>query len=119
MTYVQVTGGYELGYVTEHAVHWCINHFGIEPSRINVSIKNSIQGKRMGCWGTCNEGDRKHTYDIEVVAAQPLRDFIATIVHEMVHVKQWEKGKWSGNGEREAEKLQYKLTDKMWKEGEI
>jgi len=35
----------------------------------------------------------------------------------MVHVMQWETGKWSGEGEREANKLQYKLTDKLWKEG--
>jgi hypothetical protein len=35
----------------------------------------------------------------------------------MVHVKQWEKNRWNGDGEAEAERLQYKLTDKMWKEG--
>ena len=48
---------------------------------------------------------------------QDLRDYIATLVHELVHVKQWETNKWTGDGEKEAEKLQYKLTDKLWKNG--
>jgi hypothetical protein len=30
---------------------------------------------------------------------------------------QWETGIWKGTGEREASNLQYKLTDKLWKEG--
>ena len=37
-----------------------------------------------------------------------------TISHEMVHVEQWVKNEWSGDGEKEAEKRQYKLADKYY-----
>ena len=47
---------------------------------------------------------------------QPLRDFVATIVHEMIHVAQWEKNEWyETDGEKECEDLQYKLTDELWR----
>ena len=34
---------------------------------------------------------------------------------EMVHVRQWALGKWRGNGEKEALRLQYKIADTIWK----
>ena len=40
-----------------------------------------------------------------------------TLIHEMVHVWQWETNDWDDDGEAEAEHWQYKLTDKLWKEG--
>jgi len=111
MTYISVNGGYELGAVAEKVVHWCVEQFEIEPDRIDVSI----QRKYKDCWGTCDETSNGR-YKIVVVARQSIRDFVATVVHEMVHVKQWETGRWRGDGEREAERLQYKLTDKLWRE---
>ena len=59
----------------------------------------------------------EHSYRIMVAHYQSVRDFVATLVHELIHVKQWETGKWTGNGEKECERLQYKLTDKIWKKG--
>ena len=85
--------------------------FDIDPVHIAISIRR----KYKDCWGTCSETSIGK-YKIMVVANQSLRDFVATIVHEMVHVKQWETQKWTGDGEREAERLQYKLTDELWQE---
>jgi len=65
--------------------------------------------------GTCVDND-EGGYNIEINVNQSLRDFVATIVHEMVHVKQYVTGKWKGTGEQEASNPQYKLTDKLWKE---
>jgi len=68
------------------------------------------------CWGSCEQHDWEvGAYVIHVATDQPLRDFVATIVHEMVHVRQWVFGKWRGNGEKEALRLQYKIADKIWK----
>ena len=91
---------------------WCILHFGLDDVAINFRLE-----KYKDCWGYCVEGNKEHSYNIKIATDQILRDFVATIVHEMVHVMQWETGKWIGEGEREASKLQYKLTDKLWKEG--
>ena len=70
-----------------------------------------------GCWGLCEQiGSR---YKITVSPNQTIRDFTATIMHELVHVKQWETGDWQGTGERECKKLEYKLADQAWSEGAI
>jgi len=52
-----------------------------------------------------------------VEQTQKLRDFIMTIVHEMIHLKQYITNEWEGDGEEEAIELESKLTDELWKEG--
>ena len=39
-----------------------------------------------------------------------------TIIHEMIHIKQYVRNKWSGDGEKEAWNTQERLTDELWKE---
>ena len=84
--------------------------------RNDIDINMEIcKYKTYKCWGTCEEGD--DSFNITIANDQEsVRDFVATITHEMVHVKQYVTGKWKGTGEREASNLQYKLTDKLWKE---
>jgi len=99
--------------IARKTIKWCIKYFGLEWHNINIHVKIKQQ---KDCWGTCEEGNKDRSYIITVDSGQSIRDFVATIIHEMVHVKQYATGKWKGTGEREAEKLQYKLTDKLWKE---
>ena len=91
---------------------WCILHFGLGDVAINFRLE-----KYKDCWGYCLEGRKEHLYNIMITTDQTIRDFVATIVHEMVHVMQWETGKWIGEAERQANNLQYKLTDQLWQEG--
>ena len=110
---VKVKGGMQHErFMTHSVVDWCINHFNLDvhETDINVSLEMITN-----CYGTCIDND-EGGYDIAVSINQPLRDIVATIVHEMVHVKQYVTGKWKGTGEQEASDLQYKLSDKMWKE---
>jgi len=93
---------------------WCIKHFGLYNAEVTFTLM-----KKIDCWGECGEGRFPNTYRISVATDQSVRDFVATIVHEMIHVKQWETGRWRGDGEKEAIRLQYKLTDKLWKGGII
>jgi len=115
MNTIQVKGGkkYQKD-IAEETVWWCLGYFDIDDVNIRVKIE-----PYKDCWGTCSEGNKEQSYDITVVNNQSLRDFIATVVHEMVHVKQYVKNRWKGDGEEEAERLQYKLTDKLWKEDTI
>ena len=96
--------------IAEATVRWCAEHLNIGNVLISLRIKNYDD-----CWGSCIEGKVKNSYIITVANEQGLRDFVATITHEMVHVMQWETGKWSGDGESEAKYWQYKLADKLWK----
>tara|TARA_R100000008_G_C3562833_1_gene157276 strand:- start:479 stop:892 length:414 start_codon:yes stop_codon:yes gene_type:complete len=111
---IKVTGGKQHErFITRSVVTWCKEYFHLNSiSNINIRLE-----KHIDCWGYCLEGKEEHSYNIKIATNQKLRDFIATIVHEMVHVMQWETGTWSGEGEREANKLQYKLTDKLWEDG--
>ena len=109
---IKVTGGQQWERDMSHRViEWCMNHY----FNLDCDIRLRL-GPYKDCYGSCTEGEREHSYEIEVAYNQDLRDFIATIVHEMVHVRQWETGEWEGDGEEECEENQYKITDKIWKD---
>ena len=85
-------------------------------------VTNSKTYKEMECWGQCYEWDDEGSdtdYVIDIDFDQKIRDLIATIFHECVHLLQWERGTWKGEGEREAEDLQYELADEYWKCGNV
>ena len=119
-------GDYNIDNKTNHrelvnsVVHWflgryAMNRKSVDQNRIlNVNLKTY---KDMKCWGECSEGEDGIDYNIDIATDQSLRDFIATLMHEMVHVLQWERGSWKGEGEREATQLQYELADDFWKCG--
>ena len=97
-------------------IDWLSDYWDVHPEVIFYPVYH----KQIKCCGQSYEHDWElNTYVIEVSIDQSLRDFIATVVHEMVHVKQWLRQSWWRDGEREAEKLQYKLADMFWKEGLI
>jgi len=94
---------------------WCASFFYLKDVKeITLHLHND---KNVDCWGECDGGDDSGIYDVSVYVGQNLRDFVATIVHEFVHIKQWESGSWDGDGEAEANYLQYAVTDRMWKLG--
>ena len=98
-------------------VQWFLGRYSMnrksqEHRIVKVNLKDS---KVMKCWGECYEGDDGIDYVIDVAVDQSLRDFIATLMHEMVHVRQWETGEWKGEGEREASQLQFELADDFWR----
>jgi len=91
-------------------IDWCLEEF-----EICASIKLKLGDyNKFKCWGQCYEGNGDHHYIIEIAKDQTLRDFVATVVHEMIHVKQWVTGEWQGDGEAEAERWQYLLSSKIW-----
>ena len=102
--------------MTRIVVSWCINHFNLDVHKTSINV---LLWPVPDCMGTCVDND-DGGYDIEINFNQPLRDFVATIVHEMIHVSQWENDEWyETDGEKECEDLQYKLTDELWEENVI
>merc|ERR1719240_616282 len=89
----------------------------------HVELDVFLGGDDMDCWGECTQGKARkergdhNQYCIRICTKQSLRDLVATVCHEMVHVEQWETNKWEGDGEQEAEKRQYILADELWNEG--
>ena len=101
--------------IADKVIRWCCDYFDLNEV-VGVYVKLRPYGD---CWGYCVEGLHEHSYNITIAHNQSVRDFVATIVHEMIHVKQWETGKWRGDGEEEAELRQYNIADKIWKENII
>ena len=101
----------KLGYAV---IDWLSDYWDTHPE----VVFHPVPYEKIKCCGLSYAHDYElDVYVIEVALGQTLRDFIATVVHEMVHVKQWVTNRWWGDGEREARRLQYKLADKFWKEG--
>tara|TARA_R110000824_G_scaffold290860_3_gene479325 strand:+ start:260 stop:706 length:447 start_codon:yes stop_codon:yes gene_type:complete len=97
--------------ITEDIVRWCCHHFEMEVDGINVTLHDEYKDK--DCWGQCWEKGSGF-YGITVCTAQSFRNFVATLIHEMVHVKQYVLDDWDGDGEEECEKKQYVLADMWW-----
>ena len=105
--------------VVEVATDWFLDKFNIQNPEKTIKI-NLTDYKMLKCWGeSYKEEDVENYFVISVATDQYLRDFIATLMHELVHVLQWERGEWEDDGEQEAEGKQYELTEEFWKEGLI
>ena len=87
---IRILGGTQLQkQVARNAAEWCCEYFHMTP---NVLIR--LQPYE-DCWGYCLEGNTKGTSRVMIAHDQPLRDFVATVVHEMIHVRQYLEGEWT------------------------
>ena len=113
------------------AVRWFLNRYNMQLhdfdeddedfETINIRL-NAWQYKDLKCYGQCYEWDVEGSdidYVIDIAIDQSIRDMLATIFHECVHLWQWERGHWKGEGEHEAEQLQYELADEYWRCGNV
>ena len=129
---------YIIGYPTEgctndqrnfivNAMRWFLEHHDMQLNEFDGefdNVKISVSTKtfdQMDCYGQCYESENKNEADyiMEFAMDQPTRELLATIMHECIHLLQWERGTWDGDGEEEAWSFQYKLADKYWREGHV
>ena len=92
-------------YVARKLIDWCLDYYGIR-AKIRLRLTTA---DRLNAFGRCDALEKE--YVVRVAKDQKLKDFLATVAHEMVHVKQWETGEWEGDGEEEAEDIQYLLVE--------
>ena len=108
--------------IVEIATDWFLTKHALHDPRATITI-HLTNYKKLSCWGESFEVDDENmgvkSYVVSVATDQYLRDFVATLMHELVHVLQWERGEWDDDGEKEAENKQYELADEFWKEGLI
>ena len=127
--------------ITRKVINWTIQKLSL--SRLRTLYIQVVLTKIKDADGYCSmEDEEKRTFTIEADKTLKLRQLIMTLIHEMVHVKQfarnemidypindryrwktktipentpYEKMPW----EREAVRLQEKLTDEFWREDQI
>ena len=139
---VRVTGGSKFQREIVHKViEWTIKQLKL--SRMSSLDIYVILRKLRGVDGYCSmEDDERRIFTIEARKNLKLRQLIMTLIHEMVHVKQfvrnemddfhingrqrWKSGTVPKNvsyydmpWEKEAMRLQEKLTDELWREDQI
>ena len=139
---VRVTGGTKYQReVASKVIHWTAKQLGI--NRLRTLYIQTVLTKIKNADGYCSmEDDKKRTFTIEANKTLKLRQLIMTLIHEMVHVKQFARNEMNDylvNGryrwksktvpqntpyekmpwEREASRRQEKLTDESWREEQI
>ena len=102
--------------IIEKTALWALRELNLNRFR---SLIICIQIKTLSdCDGYC-EKLQDRSFEIGIHRNQTIRDFVMTTLHEMVHVRQYVRKDWSGDGEDEAYDLQAKMADKLWKENII
>ena len=83
---VRVTGGHaKEREIAEAAIYWCIKKLLPKVRTLDIDVKIS----NCDAYGYCLQTQDHKTFEIEVNTGMRLYDFISTICHEMVHVKQF------------------------------
>lgn len=142
MNIVFVSGGNkQLREIAHKTVAHCIDYLVPDSNKLEIEVKlKNVGGDAMGY---CTMGDTRRQYELEIEKDQTLREFVGTIVHEMVHLKQYylkemdpttnEEGKlrWKDEEvpkgtsysdlpwEQEASDLQYVIADEIWEKNII
>ena len=95
--YINITGGAK--YQQEYAksvIEFCVGKLMPRMSslEINLHIKDLGKSDALGYAIPSDEADsaRPREFDLELHKHQKLRDFLTTLAHEMVHVKQFARG---------------------------
>jgi hypothetical protein len=132
MNLIEVTGGNKYQReLAEKTVAFCIKELLPRFRTLDITIK--LRKLPEGNYGYCMMGDNNREFELEINRDLPLKDFITTLTHEMVHVKQyarkemdantmrWKKGRVAQGTdymdlpwEKEAYRLEDKLALKLW-----
>ena len=132
MNLVEVTGGkkYQRD-IAQKVVYAMIDTLMPRMRTLDIEVKiRKISGDAVGY---CMQEDTNRMFTIDVQKDLSLRDFITTICHEMVHVKQYARNEMDCYGrkwktkvisdkvgyhdlpwEKEAYRLQDKLAQEIW-----
>ena len=107
-------------HIVEQAFWWFVreeNLESVESGKRHIVV-NIHRYRDIKCHGQIQEWDHDKTdYVIDLDYEQDLRDYVATIMHELVHLQQYETNEWYDDGEQECEARQYELADEFWKQG--
>ena len=118
--------------IAENAVIWSIKKLGL--SRLS-SLNSDVKLKKMkeGEFGYCSVGDTIREFCLDINSNVSIKDLVATIIHEMVHVRQFARKEMDTDGmrwksrnipentdymdlpwEKEAYRLEEKYVKEIW-----
>lgn len=94
---INIVGGYKTQRkYAESMIIFCVEHLmpRMKNIEVNLHIKDFGKDDSLGYALPTDDANeqRPREFDIEVHKKQPLRRFLETVAHEMVHVKQFARG---------------------------
>ena len=105
--------------IARDVVRHCIKQLMPRMKTLDISVIFKKIPEKENTIGTCLMQDNNRSFEIEIQKGLSFDEIVKTLCHEMVHVKQWETGEWNGDGEKEAEMLQYIMADNFWRKVQI
>ncbi len=118
--------------IAENAVVWSIKKLGLSRlSSLNIDVK--MKKMKEGEFGYCSVGDTIREFRLDINSNVSIKDLVATIIHEMVHVRQFARKEMDTDGmrwksrnipddtdymdlpwEKEAYRLEEKYVKEIW-----
>ena len=94
MNYIEVIGGTKKQRtLAEDVAFWCIEK--MMPRMKTLEIEIQLSKLEEGRYGFCMEQDRNREFHLEISKDCDRDEFITSICHEMVHVKQYARNEFS------------------------
>jgi len=113
---LDISGGHEY---QRKIIRRTIDYFILTQMGYPVDFSLIVKLKNLkDCYGYTEE-IADEVYMVGIDKSLIIRDMVATMIHEMIHVRQYFTRQWVGDGEQEACNLQRTLADKMWKDNWI
>jgi len=98
--------------LAEKTVAWSIKKLGL--SRMSsLSIDVVLRKMKENEYGYCNIVDNNRNFVIDVNKNVTIKDLVSTIIHEMVHVKQFARNEMNGHNMQWKSKIISEDTDYM------
>lgn len=98
--------------LAEKTVAWSIKKLGL--SRMSsLSIDVVLRKMKEDEYGYCNIVDNNRNFVIDVNKNVTIKDLVSTIIHEMVHVKQFARNEMNGHNMQWKSKIISEDTDYM------
>jgi hypothetical protein len=101
--------------IARDVIEWCFDEDVVCRREIDIHVE-MCKYSTYDCWGSIIESESSWSmtsWEMTVATDQSPRDFVATIMHEMVHVNQYITDTWKDDGEEECEERQYDLADRF------
>ena len=109
MSYEIIGGNKMERYIAEKCINWCVAKFPL--NRVKIKLRFADIKSADGWVEKLDNREFEITISKNYEAISLMTE---TIIHELVHVRQWITKKWDDDGENEADEVSRDLSKMLW-----